>query len=127
MNLQDTDFLKYLKHLSNLIICVNNIDSDYLGFKASDKIRYQAEFFYGIAFNPIGIFEKYQNEDSAVAEEVLANSLNYFKGLLDDPSIWASDMIGFDYTQQEETKDQEDLEEYVTQNIFTEDKLLDIL
>jgi hypothetical protein len=58
----------------------------------------------------------------------LGNSLCYFKGLLDDPSIWKSDMIGFDFTSpEEESKDSEDLEEFVTKSIFMDEKVFQML
>jgi hypothetical protein len=42
----------------------------------------------------------------------LGNSIAYFKGLLDDPSIWKSDMIGFDFTEGEQAG--EELEDFVS-------------
>lgn len=50
------------------------------------------------------VFKAYQNSEdeklSAVAEEILGNSIAYFKGLLEDPSIWRSDMI-YDFEPEE--------------------------
>ena len=124
----DESFLKFMKHLTNLIISVNNLESEYLGFKASEKIAAQSKFFYGVGFQENPIFAAYSDEDSAVAEEILGNSLCYFKGLLDDPSIWKSDMTGFDFTEaEEESKDAEDLEEFVTQQIFDTEKVFGML
>jgi hypothetical protein len=39
-----------------------------------------------------------QEDDDAIAdaEEILGCSISYFKGLLEDPNIWLSDMIGFE-------------------------------
>ena len=85
--------------MTNLIISVNNIESDYEGYTIVDKINAQAIFFFNIGFESENdlVFQAYQNSDdeklSAVAEEILGNSIAYFKGLLEDPSIWRSDMI----------------------------------
>ena len=45
----------------------------------------------------------------AEAEEILGNAITYFKGLLEDPNIWISDMIGYEPLKQ----DQENLEEFL--------------
>ena len=49
----DTDskyYLRFLKYLTNLIISINNIESQYVGFTIVDKINVQAIFFFNIGF-----------------------------------------------------------------------------
>lgn len=53
-------------------------------------------------------------KESAAAEEILGNALGYFIGLLEDPNIWASDMMMFSPTM-----DNTGLEDFVTNQIFT--------
>ena len=48
-------------------------------------------------------------KESAAAEEILGNALGYFIGLLEDPNIWASDMMMFSPTM-----DNTGLEDFVT-------------
>ena len=75
-----------------------------------DKINAQAIFFFNIGFESENdlVFQAYQNSDdeklSAVAEEILGNSIAYFKGLLEDPSIWRSDMI-YDFEPEDQKDD----------------------
>lgn len=66
---------------------------------------------------------------SSLAEEVLGNAINYFKGLLDDPNIWISDMIGFDPTLElpNSTNNKCDFEKYLEENIFVELKTVQML
>ena len=96
--------------MTNLIISVNNIESDYVGYTILDKINAQAIFFFNIGFESENdlVFQAYQNSDdeklSAVAEEILGNSIAYFKGLLEDPSIWRSDMI-YDFEPEDQKDD----------------------
>lgn len=40
----------------------------------------------------------------SLSEEILGNSIRFFKGVLEDPNVWISEMIGFDPTY-EFTKD----------------------
>lgn len=127
-------YLRFLKYLTNLIISVNNIESDYVGFTIVDKINVQAIFFFNIGFESENdqVFKAYQNSEdeklSAVAEEILGNSIAYFKGLLEDPYIWRSDMIyDFEPEEQKEEQNAVDLEEYIASNIFTEQQTIKML
>ena len=66
------------------------------------NIKIQAEMFFNICFNQIkvGVFklvqQAYADEDTKVAakgEEIIGFALDYFRGLLEDPNVWTSDMI----------------------------------
>lgn len=118
-------FLRFMKYLTQLILAVNN-----LGQATIEKINQQAEFFFKIGFllTPNAIGQAYLNQGdldeklSAIAEEVLGNSINYFRGLLEDPNIWISDMMGLEAHE----TNTPDLESHVN-NIFTEAKIFEIL
>ena len=84
------------------------METDFVGYSNVDKINVQARFFFGVGFegeNDI-VYQAYKSIDdeklSAVAEEILGNSIAYFKGLLEDPAIWKSDMI-YDFEPEEAT------------------------
>ena len=58
----------------------------------------------------------------SISEEILGNSVRFIKGLLEDPNIWVSDMIGFDPTyelKKDINGEQIDIEKLVTETIFT--------
>ena len=81
--------------------------------------------FFNICFNQtkVGVFklvqQAYADEDTKVAakgEEIIGFALDYFRGLLEDPSIWTSDMIpDFGENLDPNCPEQnEQLEEFVT-------------
>lgn len=105
------------------------------GKSTIEQINQQADFFFNIGFsstqNTISEAytnqgEKYDEKLSAIAEEIIGNSINYFKGLLEDPNIWVSDMLGFEMPGEEE-QDGPDIENHLNSNIFTEEKVFAIL
>ena len=66
-----------------------------------------------------GVMLAYSSEDDdhqADAEEILANSITFFKGLLEDPNIWTSDMIGF---EEGPSTTGLDMEDFMAKSIFT--------
>jgi len=93
-------FLRFMNYLSRLRLAVNNVG----GELTPADIDQQANFFFQIGFSstPNTIWLAYLNEGdkydqklSAIAEEVLGKAIRYFTGLLEDPNIWTSDMMGF--------------------------------
>jgi len=87
-----------------------------------------AELFYNICFStskpgmsaiPEQCYAQNQ-ELEGLAEEVLGNGLDFFRGLLEDPTIWQSDMIG--------SGDAENgLEQFISETVFTQDRVFEIL
>lgn len=93
-------FLRFMNYLARLRLAVNNAG----GELTPADIDQQANFFFQIGFSstPNTIWLAYLNEGdkydqklSAIAEEVLGKAVSYFTGLLEDPNIWSSDMMGF--------------------------------
>jgi hypothetical protein len=104
-----------------------------LGIDLRHKIQVQMEFFHMVCFSRAATHSAdrlifinefvdfmYLNRDqlfdekvSAIAEDILANSLHYHNGLLQDPNIWLSDQCDFDPLGLEEGLDLQ-IEEYVS-------------
>ena len=43
-------YLRFLKYLTNLIISINNMETNYIGYSVVDKINVQASFFFAVGF-----------------------------------------------------------------------------
>ena len=72
-----------------------------------------------VYFNPDDFEEKFMG----VAEDVIGNALDYFRGLLEDPNVWPSDMAGFG----EENPEAEKVEEFVSKTVFTQERVNEML
>lgn len=136
-----------MKNLTNLMLAVNNVQSEESCSEQQklERLQIQAEFFYSLAFtnqagNPVFLCAQqvYQADDealegekklSSLAEEVLGNAIGYFKGLLEDPNIWISDMLGWDPSIELPSAENQkvDFEKYLEENVFTEGKTLQLL
>ena len=68
--------------------------------------------------------DKYDQKLSAIAEEVLGKAIGYFTGLLEDPNIWTSDMMGFGGEVEEGLPD---LENHLNAEIFTAARISQLL
>lgn len=123
-------WLKFFKHVTKLLMTVNNVVT-----QSENKIRVEAEIFYNICFNKekSGIFklielvyfhpDDFDEKFMGVAEDVIGNSLDYFRGLLEDPYIWASDLAGFGH----ESPDSEKVEAFISENLFTQARVTEML
>lgn len=79
-------------------MAVNNLK----GKSTIESINQQADFFFNLAFSSnqsqigeayVNAGDKYDEKLSAIAEEIIGNSIDYFHGILEDPNIWVSDML----------------------------------
>ena len=122
-------FLRFMNCLARLRLVVNNVG----GEPTPADIDQQANFFFQIGFSstPNAIWLAYLNEGnkydqklSAIAEELLGKAMSYFTGLLEDPNIWTSDMMGFGGEAEEGVPD---LESHLHAEIFTASRVLQLL
>ena len=77
------------------------------------------------SLNTIYHNERLDIDESAVlkAERILGFGIGFIKGLLDNPSIWVSDMLFSDRDSEETSK----AEEYLNKHVFTPDTIQKIL
>jgi len=72
--------------------------------------------------------QEFDERVSAIAEDILANSLTFYKGLLEDPNIWESDFAEFDpLSEQEEQGAKENVEQFLNEVLFTSERITSIL
>jgi len=60
----------------------------------------------------------------ANSEEIIGYSIDYFRGLLEDPNIWLEESLNFDPLADSQSSQ---LEKFIASSIFTSERVVDML